>query len=387
MPHRLDRHVAPAADRGRLVELLVVDRPAHGVVGAGARDDLHDRLLALRGRAAQPGGDDGHAQRVADRLVDHAAVDDGRVLGGERADGVHHLVHLLQLHRVARGDVHQHPPRAGQVDVLEQRRVNGLFRRHLRALGTRGRGRAHHRHAVLAHHGAHVGEVHVHHAGAVDHLGDARDGAVQHVVRGAERVFVGHVLPEDLHEAIVGDDDEGIDVLLELLDAHRGDLLPLALEAEGLGDHRHREDAHLARDLRDHRRRARARAPAHAGGHEQHVRAGDEVLDALAVLLGRQPPDLGVGPRAQALGDARAQLQRRAREVALERLGVGVHRDELHALHAVVDHVVHRIAAAAAHAHHLDHRVRCLAFQQLDHRSSPLLWTAWYPCESFRNCP
>jgi hypothetical protein len=41
--------------------------------------------------------------------------------------------------------------------------------------------------------------------------------------------------------------------------------------------------------------------------------------------------------------------------------------------------VVDRVAAAAAHAHHLDHRVRCLAFQQLDHRSSPLLWKCINP--------
>src|SRR5260221_10308648 len=51
MAHGLDGHVAAAANRGRLVELLVVDG-ALGVVGPRAGDDLHHGL-ALRGGAAQ----------------------------------------------------------------------------------------------------------------------------------------------------------------------------------------------------------------------------------------------------------------------------------------------------------------------------------------------
>src|SRR5665213_3163930 len=56
MPHRLDRHVAPPADRGGLVELLVVHRGAR-VIGPGARHHLHHRL-ALRRGTSQAGRDD-----------------------------------------------------------------------------------------------------------------------------------------------------------------------------------------------------------------------------------------------------------------------------------------------------------------------------------------
>jgi hypothetical protein len=38
----------------------------------------------------------------------------------------------------------------------------------------------------------------------------------------------------------------------------------------------------------------------------------------------------------------------------LQGLRVGVGADELHALHACVDHVLDGVAAAAAHADHLD---------------------------------
>ena len=126
---------------------------------------------------------------------------------------------------------------------------------------------------------------------------------------------------------------------------------------------------------------------------EEHVRAGDHLLDAAAVLLRGLAPHFRIGARAQALGDARAQLQRRLGEVPLERLGVGVHGDELNALHPVVDHVVHGVPAAATDPHHLDHRFRRLGFQQLDHLSSPFVVTAVAPAWRFArpadpsNCP
>ena len=42
------------------------------------------------------------------------------------------------------------------------------------------------------------------------------------------------------------------------------------------------------------------------------------------------------------------------RGAARQRLRVGVGADELHALHAAVDHVLDRVAAATADADHLD---------------------------------
>ena len=53
-----------------------------------------------------------------------------------------------------------------------------------------------------------------------------------------------------------------------------------ALEEEGLGHDADRERALFARELRDDGRRAGAGAAAHAGGDEDHVRAGDALLDA-----------------------------------------------------------------------------------------------------------
>ena len=76
-------------------------------------------------------------------------------------------------------------------------------------------------------------------------------------------------------------------------------------EVERLGDDADGEDAHLAGDARDHRRRAGAGAAAHAGGDEEHVRAVDRLADAVDRLFGRRLARLRLGAGAQA---GRAEL-------------------------------------------------------------------------------
>ena len=63
-----------------------------------------------------------------------------------------------------------------------------------------------------------------------------------------------------------------------------------------------------------------------------------------------------VGARAEALGDRAADVHLDVGVRHRERLGVGVDGDELHPANAGVDHPVDGVGAAAADAHHLDHR-------------------------------
>ena len=95
------------------------------------------------------------------------------------------------------------------------------------------------------------------------------------------------------------------------------------------------------RDLGDDRRRARAGAAALAGGDEDHVGALQHLLDLLEVLLGGDPPDLGVAPRPEAAGQLAADVELDVRLAHEQRLRVGVDGDELDALQAGVDHAVH----------------------------------------------
>jgi hypothetical protein len=84
------------------------------------------------------------------------------------------------------------------------------------------------------------------------------------------------------------------------------------------------------------------------------VRAGQVVHDLLDRFLGRRGADGGTRARAQPLGHLGAHLDLLGRVRLLESLRVGVGDDELDPLELLLDHVVHRIAAGAAHAEHGD---------------------------------
>ena len=66
--------------------------------------------------------------------------------------------------------------------------------------------------------------------------------------------------------------------------------------------------------------------------------------------------DLRVCARAAALGQLGTQLHLGGSVVLGQSLLVGVHCDKFDALQAVADHAVDSVAAAAAHADHLDRR-------------------------------
>ena len=146
---------------------------------------------------------------------------------------------------------------------------------------------------------------------------------------------------------------------------------PMALAAFHLERLRHdgdRQDAELLRDLRHDRSRARAGATAHAGGDEQHVRAFDHFDDAVAIFHRGLTAHFRIGARAQALGDVAADLQTDFHLGMFQRLRVGVDANEIHAFDPGLDHVRDGVAAAAAHADHLDHGALVFCISKYKHR-------------------
>ncbi len=135
-------------------------------------------------------------------------------------------------------------------------------------------------------------------------------------------------------------------------DALLGQLhLALALEVEGLGHHGHGEGAQLPGDAGHHRRAARARAAAHAGGDEDHVRALQEVLDALLVLERGLLADLGHAAGPQAAGELGADGEPGLGVGVVQGLLVGVDRRRTDTFFRPIgDHAVDGIGAAPAHA-------------------------------------
>ena len=294
-------------------------------------------------------------------------MDDGGVFGAELLDGVDDLVGLTQFQRAAGGDVDDHATGTMQVDAVEQRRGHGLFGSQTCTVQTRSLADTHHGLARLTHDGLHVSEVDVHQAGHVDDLGNAGHCVVQHVVGALEGIFQGGVLVHHLEELLVEHHDQRIHLADQVLNALVGHaLLAAAFVVEGLGDHAHRQDAEFLGDLGDHRRSAGTGALAHAGGDEHHVGAFQGSADVATLGLGRSPARLGIGTGAQT---GITQLDGAAGQRTGQRLAVGVHGDELDALHATVDHVVDGIATATTDAHHLDDGAIDICFQHLERHS------------------
>ena len=127
-----------------------------------------------------------------------------------------------------------------------------------------------------------------------------------------------------------------------------------AFKLERLGDDGDRQNAQFFGDLGDDGGGAGARAAAHAGRDEHHVRAFQRLLDVALGLLGGGAAHFRVAARAQAARQVLAELQLVVGGGDVQHLDVGVHGDELDAGQAGVNHAVDGVGAAAAAADHFD---------------------------------
>ena len=198
---------------------------------------------------------------------------------------------------------------------------------------------------------------------------------MQHLVGHGEGLGHGGAVIGDAEQVLVGNDDQGMDELLQLGDAALGHPhAAVAFQGEGLGHHAHGQDAGLAHGAGDDGGGAGAGAAAHAGGDEHHVRAGELLHDLGQGFFGAGPADFRLGARAQAFGGGGAQLDAAAGLGLGQGLGVGVGDHEVDAFQPGLDHVVDGIAAGAAHAQHGDAGTQFLGlggFQVDRHVHSP----------------
>ncbi len=134
---------------------------------------------------------------------------------------------------------------------------------------------------------------------------------------------------------------------------HRFGLALVALVLEGDGDHGHCEDAALLGHLGNDRGGACSGSATHAGGDEEHLRATVQDLPGNLVLGFQGGIAAGGGIRAGAQS-VLAQLNLHRDLTGLQGLGIGVADNKTASLDVLAVHVVHGIAAAAAHAHHFD---------------------------------
>ncbi len=145
-----------------------------------------------------------------------------KMVSGVGMDGLLHqvggLLHLLQTDVHGAGDVDEHA--LGAVDGgLQQGAGNGHLGGLLGLALAGGAAHAHVGHAGVLHDGGHVGKVQVDEAGVPDQVGDGLHRLAQHVVGDLKGVGKGDLLIGGMLQPLVGDDDQGVHLVLQLRDA------------------------------------------------------------------------------------------------------------------------------------------------------------------------
>ena len=103
---------------------------------------------------------------------------------------------------------------------------------------------------------------------------------------------------------------------------------------------------------------------------QQEIEGGADLIHR---LFGRRTARLGLGACAQT---TLAQLHLHVRAGAVQCLCIRVGADELHALHALGDHVIDGVAAAATHTDHLDLCAQVEVFNHFDCHVVPPVFQA-----------
>ena len=131
-----------------------------------------------------------------------------------------------------------------------------------------GHRRAHHRHAHLRHHSAHIGKIHIDQTRTLNNFRDAGNRTMQYSVCCLERIKHADVFAKNLHQLVVRNHNERIDVAAQFFQPLLRNFLALSFESERLGDHGDRQNAQFACGLGNDRCGARTGTATHARREE-----------------------------------------------------------------------------------------------------------------------
>ena len=151
-----------------------------------------------------------------------------------------------------------------------------------------------------------------------------------------------------------------------------------ALIGEGTRHDGNSQCAKLACALSDHGCCTRARAAAHTGRDEHHVRTAQSLDDLLTALRRSCLADLGTRAGTESARALLTDLNAYSCLRLQESLCIRIDCNELNALQTGVDHVIYRIAAAAAYT---DNDDLCKFFKVIIHFEHS--FSLHIVCESF----
>ena len=171
-----------------------------------------------------------------------------------------------------------------------------------------------------------------------------------------EGVQDGDLLVRHIQQLVVGNDDEGVDLVAQIADTGLGlGRTAVALEGERAGHDTNGQGPEGTSNLGDDGSSTCASPTALTGGDEDHVGALEGLLDLVSVILGSLTSLVRVRTCTQSSGEVPADVELDVGIAREEGLGIGVDGEELDSLEPRLDHAVHGIATATAYPHDLDH--------------------------------
>ena len=164
----------------------------------------------------------------------------------------------------------------------------------------------------------------------IDDFSNTANRVLEHVIGVGKCLVLRDVVTEHFEQFLIEHHDQRIDIGFKLGQAGiRIAHAPAAFKLKGLGDDAHCEDAHLARQARNHRRRAGPGATAHAGRNEEHVRAFYRGADVVNCQFCSFATAFRFTASAKT---AAAKLNRAVRRAAAQGLRVGIGANKFNAL-------------------------------------------------------
>ncbi len=209
--------------------------------------------------------------------------------------------------------------------------------------------------ALVLHNRLYIRKVQIDNRGDIDQIRDALYGLLQHFIRFLKGLGHGGSAVHDLQQLVVGNDDQGVHIVLDLVDTgqcigHPG----LCLKAEGLGHHTHGQHSHFLGQPGHHGSRAGTRTASHTTGDKYHVRPCQSGSDLFGTLLGSLLTHFRLGAGAQPLGQFLTDLQQLGSLAQLQGLLVRIYTDKFHSVNLFVNHSINSIIACTTHTYNDD---------------------------------
>ena len=207
--------------------------------------------------------------------------------------------------------------------------------------------------AGVLHNGRDVCKVQVDQTGEFNQVRDTLYTLAEHIVCNGKCVYQRNTLLTHEFEALVRNHHKGIHMFTQGRNAafclfHATS----TFKRKGFCHNTHGQHAHIARNFRHNRCRARAGSASHTGGDKHHIASANGCSDGLAALFARLLAHLRLGACALSVRNLFTNLDFLHRFGAVERLLVRIDGNKLHALNSHRHHAVDCVSAAAADTDH-----------------------------------